>query len=164
LSGGADPLFTLIDGGEIEMDADVIETALGQIKPGDAALIQVAGLGEVGGRVRLVPAAVDPVTRLGQARIALDADPRLRIGLFAQGWVVTDEREAVTVPASAILSDDSGDRVQVVADGKVESRPVRAGIIWQDRREVISGLSPEETVIARAGAFFRSGDAVRAAP
>ncbi|MTH35346.1 efflux RND transporter periplasmic adaptor subunit [Paracoccus limosus] len=164
LSGGADPLFTLIDGGEIEMDADVIETALGQIKPGDAALIQVAGLGEVRGRVRLVPAAVDPVTRLGQARIALDADPRLRIGLFAQGWVVTDEREAVTVPASAILSDDSGDRVQVVADGKVESRPVRAGIIWQDRREVISGLSPEETVIARAGAFFRSGDAVRAAP
>ena len=127
-------------------------------------LIQVAGLGEIKGHVRLVPAAVDAITRLGSARIALDADPRLRIGLYAQGWVISDQREAVTVPASAILADDSGDRVQVVKGGKVDSRTVRAGIIWQDRREILEGVAPGETVIARAGAFFRSGDMVRAAP
>lgn len=164
LSGSSDPLFTLIDKGEIEMAADVIETTLGSLKTGDPALIQVAGLGEIKGHIRLVPAAVDAITRLGSARIALEADPRLRIGLYAQGWVVSDEREAVTVPASAILADDSGDRVQVVKDGKVDSRPVRAGIIWQDRREILEGVAPGETVIARAGAFFRSGDMVRAAP
>lgn len=164
LSGGADPLFTLIDGGAIEMAADVIETALGRIKLGDPAAVQVAGLGEIKGKVRLVPAAVDPVTRLGTARIALDPDPRLRIGLFAQGWVTSDRREAVTVPASAILADDEGERVQVVQGGVVDSRPVRAGVLWQDRREILDGLAPGETVIARAGAFFRSGDRVRAAP
>lgn len=164
LSGSSDPLFTLIDKGEIEMAADVIETTLGSLKTGDPALIQVAGLGEIKGHIRLVPAAVDAITRLGSARIVLEADPRLRIGLYAQGWVVSDEREAVTVPASAILADDSGDRVQVVKDGKVDSRPVRAGIIWQDRREILEGVAPGETVIARAGAFFRSGDMVRAAP
>lgn len=164
LSGGADPLFTLIDKGEIEMAADVIETTLGGLKPGDPALIRVAGLGEIRGHVRLVPAAVDPITRLGSARIALDADPRLRIGMYAQGWVVSDQREAVTVPASAILADEHGDRVQVVKDGKVDSRVVRAGTIWQDRREILEGVSPGETVIARAGAFFRSGDMVKAAP
>lgn len=164
LSGGSDPLFTLIDKGEIEMAADVIETALGGLKAGDPALIQIAGLGEIRGQVRLVPAAVDAVTRLGSARIALEADPRLRIGLYAQGWVITDQREAVTVPASAVLADDSGDRVQVVRDGKVDSRLVRSGVIWQDRREILEGVAPGETVIARAGAFFRSGDMVRAAP
>ena len=164
LSGGSDPLFTVIDKGEIEMAADVIETSLGGLKTGDPVLIQVAGLGEIKGHVRLVPAAVDAITRLGSARIALDADPRLRIGLYAQGWVISDQREAVTVPASAILADDSGDRVQVVKGGKVDSRTVRAGIIWQDRREILEGVAPGETVIARAGAFFRSGDMVRAAP
>ena len=160
---GGDALFTLVEGGEIELDADVIETALNQLKPGNAAEIRVAGIGAVAGRLRLAPASVDPATRLGQARIALDPDPRLRSGLFASGWIVTDRREAVTVPASAVLADDAGERVQVVGEGRIESRPVRAGILWQDRREIVEGLLPGETVVARAGAFFRDGDQVRAA-
>lgn len=161
--GGGDALFTLIAGGEIELQADVIETALGQIKPGDPVEIQVAGMGMVRGEVRLVPAAVDPITRLGQARISLESEPRLRLGLFANGWVITDKREAITVPMTAVLADASGDRVQVVKDGKVETRPVRAGILWQGRREILEGVEPGQTVIGRAGAFFRSGDPVRAA-
>ncbi|MFC3568303.1 efflux RND transporter periplasmic adaptor subunit [Paracoccus sp. TOH] len=161
---GGEPLFTLIAGGEIELAADVIETALSQLTAGDPAEIRVAGLGEVRGRLRLAPAAVDPVTRLGSARIALDPDPRLRTGLFASGWVITDRREALTVPSSAILADDQGERVQVVTAGRIETRPVKAGLIWQGRREILEGLAPGEQVVARAGAFFRSGDQVQAAP
>ena len=161
---GGDALFTLIAAGEIELAADVIETALAQLTPGDAALIDVAGLGPVAGRLRLAPASVDPVTRLGTARVALDPDPRLRLGLFASGWIVTDRREALTVPLSAILADEQGERVQVVKDGVIETRPVKAGLIWQGRREILEGLREGEQVVARAGAFFRSGDRVRAAP
>ncbi|WP_323717220.1 efflux RND transporter periplasmic adaptor subunit [Paracoccus aminovorans] len=161
---GGDPLFTIIAAGEIELAADVIETALAQLKPGDPAELQVAGVGAVAGRLRLAPAAVDPVTRLGTARVALDPDPRLRLGLFASGWIVTETREALTVPLSAILADDKGERVQVVKEGRIETRPVRAGLIWQDRREIVEGLSAGEQVVAKAGAFFRSGDRVRTAP
>ncbi len=161
---GGDALFTIIAAGEIEMAADVIETALGQLQPGAPVALQVAGLGEVKGRLRLAPASVDPVTRLGLARVALDPDPRLRLGLFASGWIVTDAREALTVPLTAVLTDDTGERVQVVKDGVIETRPVRAGLIFQDRREILDGLSPGEQVLARAGAFFSSGDRVRAAP
>jgi multidrug efflux pump subunit AcrA (membrane-fusion protein) len=165
LSGsGGDPLFTVIEGGEIELAADVIETALSRLKPGDAAEIEVAGVGLVTGSLRLAPASVDPLTRLGQARVSLAADPRLRVGLFAQGWITTDRREALTVPTAAILADAAGERVQVVRDGRVETREIRAGLIWQGRREILSGLEPGEQVIARAGAFFRDGDRVRVAP
>ncbi|RDD69600.1 efflux RND transporter periplasmic adaptor subunit [Paracoccus versutus] len=164
IPGGGEPLFTLIAGGEVELEADVIETALSQLKPGDAAEIEVAGLGRVEGKLRLAPAAVDPVTRLGPARIALDPDPRLRTGLFASGWIITDRRQAVTVPASAVLADATGERVQVVKDGRIETREVRSGLIWQGRREILEGVASGETVVARAGAFFRSGDQVRAAP
>ena len=165
LSGSAgEPMFQLVARGEIELAADVIETALGQVKPGDPAEIRVSGLGDVAGRVRLVPARVDPATRLGQARIALDPAPGLRLGLFASGWIVTDRREALTVPLSAVLADERGERVQVVRNGVVETRPVRAGLVWQDRREILEGLEAGEQVIARAGAFFRTGDPVRAAP
>lgn len=160
--GGADPMFTLIADGEIELSAEVIETALPQLETGAPAEISVAGLGKVAGRLRLVPAAVDPVTRLGLARIALDPDPGLRAGLFANGWIVTQDRQSVAVPAGAVLSDSEGDRVQVVADGVVQTRKIKAGLLWQGRREILDGVAEGETVIARSGAFFRDGDRVRA--
>ncbi|RNF33597.1 efflux RND transporter periplasmic adaptor subunit [Paracoccus methylarcula] len=163
LSGSASgPLFTLLADGKIEMSAEVIETALQKVSIGDPAEIRVAGLGSITGEVRLIPASVDPVTRLGKMRISLEAVPGLRTGLFASGWVITAKREAVTVPATAVLSDDQGDRVQVVEDGVVRSRPVKAGLLWQERREILEGIEEGEQVIARSGAFFRDGDMVKA--
>lgn len=158
---GTDPLFTLLADGAVEMSAEVIETALASLKTGDPAEITVAGAGRVPGVVRLVPASVDPVTRLGVMRIALESASGVRTGQFASGWVVTDRRQAVTVPASAVLADDAGERVQVVKDGIVESRPVRAGLLWDGRREITEGLALGEQVIIQSGAFFRTGDQVR---
>ncbi|SNT75198.1 efflux RND transporter periplasmic adaptor subunit [Paracoccus seriniphilus] len=161
LSGGsAAPLFTLIADGEIELEAEVIETALPKLSQGDPVDVEIAGLGNVEGAVRLVPASVDPVTRLGLMRISLKDKAELRSGLFASGWVTTDRREAITVPATAVLADATGERVQVVADGRIETRPVRAGLLWQGRREILEGLAEGEQVVARSGAFFRDGDQV----
>lgn len=159
---GAQPLFTLIGNGQIEVAGEVIETALEQLNVGDQALMRVAGVGEVKGEVRLVPASVDPVTRLGIVRVSLEANPSLRTGLFASGWITTERRDAVTVPSSAILASDNpvGEVVQVVQGNRIETRPVKAGLLWQGRREIIEGVAVGETVIARAAAFFRDGDPV----
>lgn len=163
LSGGSgQPLFTLIAEGAVEMEAEVIETALRSLSAGDAAEISVAGLGQVDGKVRLIPASVDPVTRLGLMRIALDDAAGLRLGLFASGWVITARRNAITVPATAVLSDADSDRVQVVEDGLVQTREIRAGLLWDGRREIVEGLVEGDQVMARSGAFFRDGDQVRA--
>lgn len=159
--GSADPLFTLIADGAVEMAAEVIETALPSLTVGDPAQISVAGVGAVPGRVRLVPASVDPVTRLGSMRIALDPQPELRTGLFANGWIVITERDGVTVPAGAVLSNAGTDRVQLVIDGQVVTRDVQAGLLWEGRREILDGVSVDDVVIARAGAFFRDGDQVQ---
>lgn len=162
ISGSAgDPLFVQIADGAIELSAEVIETALSQLSIGAPVEVSVSGIGRIDGTVRLVPAAVDPVTRLGLMRISLDPHPGLRTGLFASGSVITEQREALTVPASAVLSDSDGERVQLVEDGIVRTRPVVAGLIWQGRREIRDGLGDGDRVIARAGAFFRDGDRVR---
>ncbi|MBO9455642.1 efflux RND transporter periplasmic adaptor subunit [Paracoccus sp. R12_1] len=165
LSGGsAEPLFMMIANGSVEMEAEVIETALRSLSVGDPAEINVAGLGDIGGSVRLIPASVDPVTRLGLMRVSLEPHPGLRTGLFASGWIITARRDAVAVPATAVLSDAGGQRVQVVRDGVVETREVRAGLLWDGKREILSGLRDGEQVIARSGAFFRDGDQVSAVP
>ncbi len=154
------PMFRLIAGGELELKAEVIETALQRLSAGDPANLTAAGVGEVGGQVRLVPAAVDPTTRLGDMRIALTPVPGLRPGLFANGTVMTERREALTVPATAVLDRVDGAIVQVVDGGVIRSRKVVPGLIWQDRREIVDGLAEGEVVMARAGAFFNDGDKV----
>lgn len=159
-SAASGPMFTLIADGSIEFQGEVIETDLPELRPGQPAELQVAGVGPVVGRVRQLPAAVDATTRLGLVRVELDPDGRLLTGLFASGDIITDRHDAVTVPASAVLADGSGSRVQVVAGGVVETRAVDAGLLWQDRREIRDGLAAGETVIARAGAFFTTGDRV----
>lgn len=157
---GGVPLFVITKDGLIEIEVEVIETALGGISAGDETEFDVAGVGAVEGTVRLVSPTVDPRTRLGIVRVSLNPQPNLRAGLFASGWIVLDTRRSLAVPVQAVLSDASGEYVQVVVDGIIAHRKVVAGQLWQGSREILSGVTAGETVLARAGAFFRDGDHV----
>ena len=51
--------------------------------------------------------------------------------------------------------------MQVVKDGRVETREVKTGITSEGRTEILAGLAEGEAVIAKAAPFLRNGDAVR---
>ncbi len=159
-ASGGEPIFRIIKDGVVEAEAEVIETALGQITAGDKADLSIAGVGEVSGTVRRISPTVDPVNRLGTIRVEMPDQSGLRSGVFASGWIITEERESPAVPTSAVLTDSSGTFVFVVNDGVLEKRPVIAGLIWNDLREIVTGLSVGETVLSKAGAFFGDGDRV----
>lgn len=159
-TSGGEPIFRIIRDGKIEVEADVIETALGAISPGDRASLRIAGVGEVSGTVRRISPTVDEINRLGTIRIEIADNNQLRTGVFASGEITTVEREAVAVPTTAVLTDSGGTFVLVVVENTLEKRPIRAGLIWKGLREVISGLEVGEVVVARAGAFFGDGDRV----
>lgn len=160
-SASGQPIFRIIRDGAIEAEAELIETALGQVSVGDPVELRVAGVGTVKGTVRLLYPTVDPQTRLGKIRITLRDSTNLRTGLFAGGWIITDQHSGLTVPATAILTDATGPYVLTVKDGTLTKQPVVAGLIWQDRREVLGGLAKGEIVVAKAGAFYGSGDKIR---
>ena len=160
-SSSGNPIYKIIRDGIVEVEAEVIETALGQIESGNAAELDMAGIGQVRGQIRRISPTVDPLTRLGTIRIEMTEAPDLRTGLFAGGWIVTAQRISATVPATAILTDKSGNYVLAVQDDTVRKAPVVAGLIWKNRREIVSGLQPDELVIARAGAFFADGDVIK---
>ena len=67
------------------------------------------------------------------------------------------------VPSTAVQSNTEGDAVTVVKDGVIEKRSIVAGILFDGKREVIKGLTAGETVLVRAGNFFRDGDLVKVA-
>ena len=161
-SGVAEPLFRIVLRGEVELDAEVIETELAKMSAEQKAKINVAGIGDVTGTVRLVTPEVDKTTRLGRVRIFLGDDPKLRIGSFARGTVDTAHAHGLSLPSSAVVFDAEGAFVQVVRDGHVARRNIETGLICDGRVEVRQGLAAGDMVVAKAGTFLRDGDAVRA--
>jgi HlyD family secretion protein len=161
-SGVAEPLFRIVLRSEVELDAEVIETELAKMSAGQKAKINVAGVGDVTGTVRLVTPEVDKTTRLGRVRIFLGDDQRLRIGSFARGTVDTAQGHGLAVPTSAVVFDAEGAFVQVVRDGHVARSNITTGLISRGRVEVREGLAAGDIVVAKAGTFLRDGDAVRA--
>lgn len=160
-TGAAEPMFRIIAKGEIELDAEVTETRLAAIKPGQPARVEVAGAGEITGTVRLVSPEVDKATRLGRVRIFLGDSPALRIGSFARGSIRTATSHGLAVPASAVLHAPQGAQVQVVVGNRVETRTIKTGLFAGSLVEVREGLREGDLVVARAGTFLRDGDAVR---
>lgn len=160
-AGAAEPMFRIVANGEVELDAEVTETRMAAIKIGQPARVEITGLGEIAGTVRLVSPEVDKSTRLGRLRIFLGDNPALRVGAFARGSIETASGRGLAVPASAILYGPDGASVQVVRANRVETRKIKTGLVAGALTEVREGLSEGDVVVARSGTFLRDGDAVR---
>lgn len=156
-----EPLFRIARGGELEIEADLPEVRLAKVTPGQAARVEVPGVGEVAGKVRFVAPEIDRQTRLGRARISLGVNDRIRFGSTVTGTIETGRSCGLAVPVSALIARGDETVVQVVRDGRVETRPVRLGLLERGRAEVKEGLAEGDTIVARAGAFLREGDQVR---
>ncbi len=161
-SAAGPAMFTLIRDGLLELRADLAERDVLRLATGQPASLRAAGLGEpLPGHVRLVEPTVDPASRLGRVRIAVDTPDRLRSGLFAEAEILVAEREALAVPVSAM----DGDAVlRVTAGGTVERAPVTTGIREGGLIEITSGLFAGDVIVARAGAFVRPGDRINPVP
>ena len=159
-----EPLFHLIAHGRIELEADVTESALAELAPGQPAAITIDGGATVNGRVRAIYPEVDRVSRLGKVRIKLDANAALHVGAFARGAVEVARRTGNAIPVSALLyGNDDTMAVLVVKDGRVDERKVITGLAAAGFVEITSGVVAGDVIVARAGPFLRTGDAVRVA-
>ncbi len=161
-SARGEPLFRLIVGGDMELQAEVPASKLAKLAPGQSASVEIPGRDEtIIGRVRSVPSVVDEKTQMAAVRIFL-GDQKLPIGVFAKAVVIVGESCGPSVPLSAVVYDSDAAIVQVVRDDRIETRRVRVGLLSEGTIEIREGLKEGEMVVARSGAFLREGDPVRA--
>lgn len=157
----AEPLFKIIADGAIELEADVAEVELPNLKIGQAVAVTPAGSEKpLAGTIRLISPEVDRASRLGKLRITLTGNPPVAVGSFARGVIETGRKTSIVLPLSAITYARGGAVVQSVKDGKVTTKKVTLGLIGGGRAEIASGLAEGESVVARAGTFVRDGDAI----
>jgi RND family efflux transporter MFP subunit len=162
---GGEPLFRIVADGAVDLIGEAPEQWLPRLKAGMPAVLKLPGVeAPIAGKVRQVDQEVDKASRTGKARIALEQTDHARLGAFASGEVDLVSRDGVGAPTSAIKRDGDDGVALVVKDGKVEARRVKLGIVENDEVEILSGVQPGETLVARAASFLRPGDKVRPMP
>ena len=164
VGGGSGALFTIAKGGQLELLADLSEDDLSSISVGVTAQVTPVGTDKVfTGQVWQLSPVIDPQSRQGTARIALDYDPALRPGGFASVKISSGTVVAPMLPESAIQNDAKGAFVYTIDDkGIVHRKPVKTGMVTGQGIAVTSGLSGTEQVVLRAGGFLNDGDKVKA--
>ena len=167
-NGSGDPLFTIIRDSQLELVVDVSESDITKIAIGQKALISLSGSREkLTGTVRLVAPIVDSVTRLGAVHITIDQGDKARAGMYGSAEIVIRQEEGVSLPLTAVNSDESGSSARKVENGVVKFVNVETGIQDGAYVEILKGLTAGEDVVAKAGAYVRDGDhitPVREAP
>jgi hypothetical protein len=91
-------------GGELELSAQISTKSLSKLSSGLTVKRKVVKIGELPGRVRFVSKTVDSTTQLGEVRVSISFDERLKAGMFGRAIINSGQRyDRVAVPLSALL-------------------------------------------------------------
>lgn len=161
------PLMVVEDPRAFRVDAFVEESAIGRIRVGDRARVRIDALGkEVAGRVAEIVPSSDPMSRKYQVKVdfdTADGSSALRSGLFAKVFFPTGSRQALTVPAEAVVRQGQLTGVWVVdGEGVARLRLITTGKTTGERTEVLSGLTDGERIVVDGMTAVRDGARVAA--
>lgn len=160
-AGGLTPYFRIARDGLIELNAELPDAKLAQIKQGDTARVTLPSGETVTGKVRFISPRVEASTGLGRARIELPFDKALRPGSFAEARFNGSNLGVVTVPASAIRYESGGPSVMLVGEGNRVSRtPVKLGERAGDFVQLVEGPPAGSRVLTVGAAFTLDGDVI----
>lgn len=165
LAPGA-PLFMLFDPSTLRLEAYVQSDGLPDLREGLPVIIDVRGstTPPVRGVLDRIAPAADPLT--GQVEVMASVPNQngaLVAGLFTTGRILTDVRDAVAVPAAALLDEASAPAVLRIHHDAVERTPVTPGMRDDVRElvEVVAGLAAGDVVVVGPARTLRPGTRVR---
>ena len=162
VGAGSGVLFRMAQGGEMELRARLSESDLAGLHVGEPAEVTPVGASHAStGHIWQLSPMIDAASRQGEARIALAYAADLRPGGFASAQIHSGSLVAPLLPESALQADNQGSYVYVIgAHSKAERRPVKIGIITDGGVAITQGLTGNEKVVLRAGAFLSAGETV----
>jgi Cu(I)/Ag(I) efflux system membrane fusion protein/cobalt-zinc-cadmium efflux system membrane fusion protein len=160
-------LYTVADLSSVWVSAQVFQSDLGRIKPGDPAAVTVdAYPGQTfNGRVRDILPQVDMNTRTARVRIAL-ANPGLKLkpGMYVNVALQIPLGRQLVVPASAVLHAGMRQLVFVSSgEGLFQPREVQTSGQAGDKVIISKGLKAGERIVISASFLIDSESQLQAA-
>ena len=159
-------MFTIVDPSSMRLEASVPANQLEAVKVGSPVLFSVSGYPNrsFNGKITRINPVADPTT--GQVRVVVsipNSGNNLVGGLFAEGRVASERRNALVAPTSAV--DVTGVKPFVIRlkDGKVERVDVELGLRDEEseRVEIKNGLVKGDTLLTGAARGISPGTPVR---
>ncbi|WCM93965.1 efflux RND transporter periplasmic adaptor subunit [Acidovorax sp. NCPPB 2350] len=151
-------MMTVADLSTVWLSASVAEKDLSRMFVGQAARIGLQAYPgrTFEGKVKYIGDLLDADTRTARVRIAIDnRDGLFKPGMFAHVEFTGGARQALLVPATAVLQSGLDTRVFVeTAQGRYEPHVVEVGATVADRIEVLSGLKAGDRIVARGGVLL----------
>lgn len=154
-------IMDIADLSKLEVEANVDETEVVKIKPGQKAKIQVDAypdttfLGVVR-RISGIPTGTTPLAQETQGvsypiLIEIQGKPNLLPGMTANCEIIIDEKDSITViPFTAIgkheVDGKQEDVVFVIKGNTVKMTPVKLGLTGLRNAEVVDGIQPGDTI------------------
>lgn len=183
--GGSQKLFSIIQNGQLELQAEVPDLQLSLLKIGAQAQItsKLDNRVSLQGRVRDIQPLVNDKNRQAIVKIDLPSTNLLKPGMFASAEITTSTKMGMAVPQKAVQSQADGSVIVFTQSGEdldpnpnVEVREVRAQkvevgeSINGDQVEIKSGLElgdgsqPDArrlSVVVDGAGYLKDGDRVR---
>lgn len=149
---GGEPIYTVEQIRPVKLMINVSESYFTHVKKGNEVDIRLDVYGDevFKGKVSLIYPTIDPTTRTFPVEIKImNADERVRPGMFARATMNFGTRNHVVAPDQAIVKQSgSGDRyIYVYKNGKVSYQKVELGRRMGNKYEIVSGVENGDQVV-----------------
>ncbi len=160
------PVFRIIDDGEIYLRVRVPERDAGRITMDMPVEVRIAAFGSQphAGKVFRIAPALDSTTRTLRVDIRLDEElPTLKPGMYARAQIVLGQNEnTLSIPNQTLSKERDGQPfVWLVTEDKANKVTVVPGMVGRERTEIVEGLSAGDAIVLRGQERLRPGATVR---
>nr|WP_238480930.1 efflux RND transporter periplasmic adaptor subunit [Desulforadius tongensis] len=162
--GQQGPVAGVVNLDTVKVKLNISENLIGRIKEGQKVKVRINALNKtVEGKVRAVSPQIDKTTRAFPVEVEI-ANPRGEIlaGMVARIKLPTARvKDAVVIPARAVLEHNGQQKIFVVEDGAAKERLVKVGLTGLDRVQIVEGLKENEKVIVTGNRLVGDGQKVK---
>ncbi|MBN2535378.1 MAG: efflux RND transporter periplasmic adaptor subunit [Spirochaetales bacterium] len=148
------PLATVSKMDDLRIETYVAERYISKMKIGLDAIIRFEAYPEkrFSAMVSELSPVVDPLTRTMEVKLDFkDRYDTIKAGMFAEIKIITEKKNnIIKIPADCLVKRFGGDFVFVIKDNEqAEMRPVKTGILIDNKQEIVEGLKNGEEIVIR---------------
>lgn len=165
-TGQTAPLFRLAQTDTLRIYVNVPQTQSRSIAPGQTATVSVREIPDKSFNATVVrtAGAIDPASRTLLTELQLpNKDGELFPGMYAEvKFALPQDAHNLVVPGNAVTIRSDGPKVLIVdAKNTIRTRSVKLGRDLGDKVEIVSGLNPNEPLVANPTDALHDGVEVK---
>ena len=163
------PILTLVQDGDREVEISVPENRVEEVRTAQQINVSFWALPDVviEGKIREISPIADAATRTYKVRITLMNPPEtIKLGMTASAQIAgtgIKNQAALEIPLSAVYQTDGSTGVWVVNNEIVSLKSITVGEYGNAKIQVLSGLTPGDTIVTAGVHKLREGQKVRLA-